>query len=124
MDIFQDVLQLRACSLRVSCRCYALYRCPGEGADHSSLCGTVAQAEVGHSPQPFPAQDRQSCVGQADCRTRLLVQSRTYGLLASTGTDDQRSALPRDLRVCSRITSKSEVIGSSSRISTDKRARV
>lgn len=38
------------------------------------------------------------------------MQSRNYCLLASTGTDDQRSALPRDLGVRSRITGNSEVI--------------
>src|ERR1035437_2390869 len=112
MDIFQDALQLRACSLQVSCRCYALFRRPGEGAGRSSpLCAAVAQAEI--SLPTTGSQDRihQSCVGQADHRTKLLVQSRNYGLLAPTETDGQRSALPRDLGACSRITGHPEVTG-------------
>src|ERR1017187_3895544 len=62
-----------------------------------------------HCPQPVPSHYHQSCVGQAARGTRLLVQNRNYGLLASTGTDDQRSALPRDLGVCSRITGNPSV---------------
>ena|ERR1035441_3825190 len=50
-----------------------------------------------HCPQPVPSHYHQSCVGQAARGTRLLVQNRNYGLLASTGTDDQRSALPRSV---------------------------
>src|SRR5450756_1968026 len=108
MGTFPDALQLRACSLQVSCRCYALFRRPGEGAGRSPLCGAVAQAEVATPHNRSPAHDHQSCVGQAARRTRLLVQGRNYSLLAPTGTEGQRSALPRDLGVSSRITGKPE----------------